>query len=205
MVSQDFSSADALRQFVFTDPAVWTLSTGDGRAALELVKQSNYQPPYRSPFNIALLGDQVFGDFIVDVDCLQTGKEYGHRDMVVVFGFQGPSKYYYTHISTKADDKANQIFIVNDAARVKISKESNSGNNWGLNVWRHVRLERKSSTGEIKVYFEDMARPIMIGADTTFGPGWLGFGSFDDTGKITNIKVWGKSSEPKQAPSFPKS
>ena len=30
----------------------------------------------------------------------------------------------------------------------------------------------------------------MTGTDKTFGSGAIGFGSFDDTGKVTNIKVW---------------
>ena len=34
-------------------------------------------------------------------------KEYGHRDMVFVFGYQSPAKFYYVHIATKADPNAN--------------------------------------------------------------------------------------------------
>lgn len=202
LYSQDFSSPESIKDFVCTDPSVWTVSTADGRSALELTKQSDYKPRYRSPFNIALVGGLVFGDAIIDVDCLQTGKEYGHRDMVFVFGFQDPANYYYTHISTKADDHANQIFLVHEAPRVKISRQSNAGNNWGLNVWHHVRVERRVSTGLIQVYFDDLTHPIMTAEDKTFGPGWLGFGSFDDTGKITNIKVWGPEAEKRQAKAF---
>lgn len=204
LYSQDFAKPDAIKDFVMSDAAAWTVSTAEGKSALELVKQSKYKPPFRSPFNIALIGGQVFGDCVIEADCLQTGKEYGHRDMVFFFGFQGVSKYYYTHIATKADDHANQIFIVKDAPRLKISKESNMGNNWGLNVWHKVRLVRKVSDGSITVYFDDMTKPIMVAEDKNFGPGWVGFGSFDDTGKIANIKVWGTSSEKKQAPEFPK-
>lgn len=202
LYSQDFAGADALRDFILSDPAAWTVSTADGKSALELTQQSKYKPPFRSPFNIALIGGLAFGDCIVEADCLQTGKEYGHRDMVFVFGFQGPANYYYTHIATKADDHANQIFIVKDAPRRKISQQSNAGNAWGLNVWHHVRLERKVSTGSIQVFFDDMSQPIMLAEDKSFGPGWVGFGSFDDTGKIANVKVWGKHAEARQAPEF---
>ncbi len=204
LYSQDFSQPEAIKDFVMSDPSAWTVSTVDGKSALELAKQSKYKPLYRSPFNIALIGGKVFGDCIIEADCLQTGKEYGHRDMVFFFGFQDVSHYYYTHVATKADDHANQIFIVKDAPRLKISQESNAGNNWGLGVWHHVRLERKASDGTIKVYFDDMNKPIMVAEDKNFGPGWVGFGSFDDTGKITNIKVWGKTAEDKPAAEFPK-
>ncbi len=191
--SQDFAAPQAVSDFVFSDPAAWRISPSGDKPALELVKQSNYKPPFRSPVNIALVGDKQFGDFVLDVECMQTGKEYGHRDMVLFFGYQDPANYYYVHIATKADDHANQIFIVDDAPRRKISQESNSGNNWGLNVWRHVRLERRLASGQIKVNFEDMTRPIMVAEDKTFGAGWLGFGSFDDTGKVTAVRVWGPS------------
>lgn len=204
LYQQDFTSADALKDFTFTDPSAWKWSEGDGKLALELHKQSAYKPAVRSPFNIALISGKQFGDFILEAQCLQTGKEYGHRDMVVVFGFQDPSKFYYTHIATKADDHANQIFIVNDQPRVKISKTSNDGNQWGLGVWRKVRVERKVSEGTIKVFFNDMSQPIMTAEDKTFGAGWIGLGSFDDTGKISNVRVWGQQAIEKQAPAFPK-
>lgn len=203
LYTQDFVQPESLNDFALTDPKAWKITSAEnGPAALELLKRREYTPPHRSPFNFALLKDWMFGDFVIELDCLQTGREYGHRDMVVVFGFQNPSQFYYTHIATKGDDHANQIFIVNNAPRTKISKVSNKGNNWGLNEWRHVRVERKLADGTIKVFFEDMNTPIMVAKDETFGPGWIGFGSFDDTGKIKNVKIWGPSAEKKEAPAF---
>ncbi len=195
----------SLDNFVFTDPAAWKVTQGDdGRNALELTQQSKYTPPFRSPLNIALIKGRVFDDFIVEAECLQTGKEYGHRDMVFVYGYQSPSKFYYTHIATAADDHAHNCFIVNEAARVKFAKETTKGVDWGLGVWHKVRLERKASDGTVRVFFDDMAKPIMTAEDRTFGPGFVGFGSFDDTGKITNIRVWGKTVEAREIPPFAK-
>ena len=62
---------------------------------------------------------------------------------------------------------------------------------WGLNVWQKVRIERKVSDGTIRVFFNDMEKPIMVAKDETHGAGQIGFGSFDDTGKVTNIRIWG--------------
>jgi hypothetical protein len=36
-----------------------------------------------------------------------------------------------------------------------------------------------------------MEKPIMVAQDKTHGAGQIGFGSFDDTGKVTNIRIWG--------------
>jgi hypothetical protein len=202
--TQEFLDATALKDFAFTDPTAWKVAEADGKHVLELHQQSKYKPVHRSPFNIALLAGQKFGDCIIEAHCLQTGKEYGHRDMVVVFGFQNPSQFYYTHIATAADDHANNVFIVKDAPRVKIATETNTGNDWGLNVWHKVRVERKASDGTIKVFFDDMAKPIMVAHDKNFGVGWVGFGSFDDTGRIANVRIWAKESVAERAPEFPK-
>lgn len=201
--AQDFAKPDALADFAFTDPSAWKISDADGKPCLELTKQSAYQPAYRSPFNIALLKDKVWGDFVVEADCLQTGKEYGHRDMVLVYGYQSPTKFYYTHIATAADDHAHNCFIVNDAPRAKFAKEVTKGVEWGLGVWHHVRIERKGSDGTVRVFFDDMEKPIMTAEDKTFDTGAVGFGSFDDTGKITNIKVWAKDGETRPTVVFP--
>jgi len=202
--SQDFLSPDSVKDFVFTDAAAWKVSDGDSKTALELVTQSKYTPAVRSPVNIALVRGKTFGDFIMEAQCLQTGKEYGHRDMCFFYGFQSPTKFYYTHIATAPDPHAHNCFLVNDAPRVAIGKEVSAGAKWGLGVWHKVRLERKASEGSIRVWFDDMSKPIMTAQDTTHGAGFVGFGSFDDTGKVANIRIWSKDAAAKDTPEFPK-
>lgn len=194
---QTFEQGDPLKQFAFTDKAAWKVS-GEGKdRALELHQQSRYQPPVRSPVNIALLADWQFGDFILEVDLLQTGREYGHRDMCLFFGLRNPQQFYYVHIATKADPNAHNVFIVNEAPRKNFATKTTTGVNWGLEIWHRVRLERSVKSGSIKVYFDDLEQPIMEAQDTTFGVGHIGFGSFDDTGKVKNIRIWTSKDEPK--------
>ena len=195
LFEQKFDAESSIKDLVFTDPKAWKWSQENNGGALELTQQSQYTPVVRSPVNIALIADKVFTDFVLEADLIQTGKEYGHRDMCLFFGFQNPTNFYYAHIATAADDHAHNIFIVKNAPRTKIAKETTKGVNWGLNVWHKVRLERKLADGTIKVYFDDLAKPIMVAEDKTFGAGGIGFGSFDDTGKVDNIRVWGPSSQ----------
>lgn len=202
LYEQTFESEAALNDFVMSDPAAWKFAKDEKGGALELNKQSQYKPAVRSPVNLALIANKVFTDFILEVDLLQTGKEYGHRDMCLYFGFQEPAKFYYAHIASAADDHAHNIFIVNEKPRSKIAIETTQGVNWGLGIWQKIRLERKGSDGTVKVFFNDMTKPIMIAHDTAFKSGYLGFGSFDDTGKIDNIRIWGPSAETKTAPFF---
>ena len=195
---QRFVTRDSLADFRFTDPTAWGFAKTNDISALALMKQSQYKPIVRSPVNIALIGDKVFGDFVLEVDLIQTGKEYGHRDMCLFFGFQSPTNFYYAHIATAADPNAHNVFIVNNAPRKNFAKETTKGVNWGLGVWHRVRLERNVAAGSIKVYFDDMTKPIMIAEDKTFGVGQIGFGSFDDTGMVDNIRIWAPSVETKQ-------
>ncbi len=175
-----------------TDPAAWKLV--DGRSghgkAYSLFQQSKYTPPYRSPFNYSLIKDAVVTDFRLEADVLSTKPDYPHRSMVMVFGFQDPSRFYYVHFGKKTDDHANQIFIVNDAPRVKISTKTTPGTNWDDN-WHHVKIERNVESGDIKIFFDDMKEPVMTAVDKTFLWGQVGLGSFDDIGNWDDVKLWG--------------
>lgn len=200
---QPFESGDALKHFVFSDPAAWKMEKQGDRLALGLVAQSKYKATHRSPFNISLLNGPHVGDFVLEVEMQQTGKEYSHRDMCLYFGFQDPDHFYYVHIATKTDAHAHNIFIVNDAPRLKISDKTTEGFDWGKpGAWHTVRLVREASSGKIEVYVDKGADPIMTATDKTFGAGWLGFGSFDDTGLVDDIRLWAPEVEEKAVPFF---
>lgn len=206
LYEQKFDSSNALSGFQMTDTNAWKwVDTGhDHGGAMELTQQSKYKPVVRSPVNIALIAEKIFTDFVLEVEMLQTGKEYGHRDMCIFYGFQSPTNFYYTHIATAADPNAHNTFIVDGAPRKNFATETTKGVNWGLNVWHKVRIERTVSNGMIRVYFDDMTKPIMVATNEKFKSGAIGFGSFDDTGRIDNIKIWGPRVESKALPVFPK-
>lgn len=175
-----------------TDANAWKLVDGrPGRGqAFALFQQSKYKPPHRSPVNIALVKDVQVTDFKLEADVLSTARDYPHRSMTMFFGYQDPTHFYYVHFGKKTDDHANQIFIVNDAARVKISTKTTEGTNWD-DAWHHVKIERNTATGDIKIFFDDMKEPIMTAVDKTFAWGQVGVGSFDDIGNWDDVKLWG--------------
>ncbi len=142
---------------------------------------------------------------MLEVELLSTKKPYGHQDMCLFFGFAEPQKYYYNHIAVAADPNAHNIFIVNEAPRKNFAKETTKGVTWGENEWHKVRIERDTKAGTIKSYFNDMTRPIMLAEDKTFTKGHIGFGSFDDVGKVGRIRIWGPSVETKKTECFKKS
>src|SRR3954465_11053322 len=74
-----------------TDPKAWKLLKTDRGQVYCQFQESKYEPPFRSPFNYALLKDVVVGDFVLNAKVQSTCKDYPHRDMVVVFGYQNPT------------------------------------------------------------------------------------------------------------------
>ena len=86
LYEQDFQSRKSLEDFEMTDPQAWQLGEGKTGKALELHAKSVYEPIVRSPLNIAIIKDKKFGSFILEADLLQSGKEYGHRDLCLFLG-----------------------------------------------------------------------------------------------------------------------
>jgi hypothetical protein len=173
-----------------TDPAAWRLEDGPAGKCLSQFAKSKYAPPHRSPFNIALLKEIVVGDFVLEARCRSTVKDYPHRDLCLVFGWQDPGHFYYSHLGKKTDDHANQVFLVNGADRTKISTKTTEGTNW-TDAWVKVKVVRKSA--DIEVYWNDLATPVQTAKDVTFKSGRIGLGSFDDTGAWDDVVLKGSN------------
>ncbi|MBM4024771.1 MAG: DUF1080 domain-containing protein [Planctomycetes bacterium] len=186
---EDFESGAG--RWVPTDPNAWKVVPRGNGHVYSQHRQSKYVPPVRSPVNLARIEDLSVSDFVVQARMEQTSREYGHRDMVILFGYQDPSHFYYVHIATKADAAANSIFIVNGAPRVSIARERTDGTDWSTG-FHDVRIVRDTASGAIEVFYDDMDKPIMRAVDKTFLRGGLGFGTFDDTGNLDDVMIWGR-------------
>lgn len=182
-----------LDSWEFGDATPWKIITlDDGAKALsQFDKKSKFKPPHRSPFHMALLKEPVVTDFVLDATMRSTIKDYGHRDLCLFFGHQDHGHLYYVHLGKKTDDHANQIFIVNGSDRKKISTKTTPGTDWTDN-WHKARIIRDTNSGDIKVYFDDMEKPVMTANDKTFTWGRVGVGTFDDTGDWKEITLKGQ-------------
>lgn len=187
---EDFESGAA--RWRMTDAKAWEVIEENGNHALTLQRSSDYKPKVRSPLSIALALDVNVGSFVLEATVKQTGRDYNHRDLCLFFGYNGPSKFYYVHLATKADDHAHSIFLVNAAARISIASERTEGVVWDDNP-HIIRIARDAESGQIEVFFDDMERPIMKTIDKTFLTGAIGLGSFDDTGTFDNIRLWAET------------
>jgi len=182
---------DGVEGWTPTDVAAWKIVEMDGnRVYSQFKKQSDYEPPHRSPYNISLVNDEYVSDFILTTKVRSTHPDYVHRDVCLFFGYQDPANFYYVHLGMKTDEHANQIFIVDDKPRSKISLTTTPGTTWD-DDWHDVKIVRNVDDGTIEVYFDDMTKPVMTAKDATFTWGRVGVGSFDDTGDWDDFTLHG--------------
>ena len=181
VVSLDLARPEVASRFACSDPAAWTWRDG----ALELTGASDYAPPHRSPRSIALLAEYTVGDFELEFEALQTGREYGHRDLCVFFGFESPERYYYVHLATTPDPNAHNVFLVDRAPRRNLAPVAERGVEWGTGEGHTVRVVRRGAVVEVSFDGETVLRA----EDATIGEGRVGVGSFDDTGRFRRIRL----------------
>ncbi len=185
-----------MKHWKTTDDIFWKVvhlqRDGKPTHALRVLGKSKYQPPVRSPHSIAWLKDTVVGDFVLTVKVESTNYKAGnHRDLCLFWGRQDPSHFYYVHFGAKADPHACQIFIVDGKPRTKITVHEAEGTPWDKR-WHTIRVERTVADGMMKVYFDDMKKPMMTAKDDTFKWGEVGLGTFDDNGNFDDFELRGE-------------
>jgi hypothetical protein len=198
ILDDDFESGMGRWQTSDPDPSdsVWQIvevATEPGQTgnhAFRVTGASKYEPPFRSPLSIAWIKDVKVGDFEITARVQNTNPSGGpHRDLCVFWGRQSPSEFYYVHFGAKADPHACQIFIVNNSDRTMITRNQAVGTPW-TDGWHDIKVTRNG--GEVKVYFDDMTKPLMTAEDTTFGAGEIGIGTFDDSGNFDELILRGE-------------
>ncbi len=203
LVKEDFEHG-GFEKWTTTDPdpaeSVWKIiEVGKpGNHALRCTGVSKFVPPFRSPWSFALIKDTIVGDFELSAHVQETNVEAGaHRDLCFFWGYQDPAHFYYVHLGAKADPHACQIFIVNNAPRLAITVDKAEGTPW-TEGWHDVKVVRNVADGSMKVYFDDMKKPLMTANDKTFTWGQVGLGTFDDHGNFDDVVLRGvKVEKPK--------
>lgn len=191
-IDQTFADPASLSQLRFADPQDWVHQTTDG--GYVETTGSNYAPPHASPHTLAIFFEQKFGAFVLDLEVMQTNPSGGHRDFCIAWGMESPSRFYYAHVAEAHDAVSHNIHIVLDADRTAITKTNTPGFDWGSNVWRKLRVTRNAG-GDMAVYGEGNATPLLTASDTRLGAGYVGIGSFDDKGRVRNVKLWAPSAD----------
>ncbi len=193
LVSDDFEQEN-FDNWLIHPSENWILKRDNDSKVLAL-QEPGKQGKVRAPTAYALLKDFDVTDFVF------TGKIKSYqdpnilaRDMVVIFHYQGPTHFYYVHFSAKSDDKHNIISIVNGKDREKINHEPSGASQARLTdtEFHKFKVSYDSKTHKMLAYLDDMAEPILTATDSTLTHGLIGLGSFDDTGCVDYVKLWGR-------------
>ena len=183
----DLSSPERLDEWTLDGSGVWAIRDG----LLVLEKAGVPAGPIRRPAALAILKTPPLADATLDVEIRSDAPEdVIHRDILLVAGWQSPTRLYYAHLSAVRDNVHNGIFIVDGADRKRIDDESQRPALKDKG-WHKVRLVRTVSTGRIEIFIDGETTPIMTATDTTIPSGRLGVGSFDDPGAFRGIRVHG--------------
>ena len=153
----------------------------------------------RYPFEYAVLKKgPAFGSVQIDASVrLDTPVAESNRDVIIVFGYRSDTEFYYAHVSTdNTIYPHNGIFKVDNADRERIDYQWNGRSEGAAPAitdaaWHEVRVKHLPATGEIAVYLDGSRDPLMTARDTTFGSGRVGFGSFDNIGRLNGLRVTG--------------
>lgn len=178
-------SGEISRDWILDGSGTWGLMDD----MLVLSKAGTLGGPIRRPAALAILRQPAFGRVAITAGIRSTVDPSVIRaDVLVVFGYQSPTQFYYVHLSGVTDAVHNGIFIVNGADRRRID-DGRAVPQLSDREWHRVRLERDPASGRIEVYMDDATTPGLLATDTTFASGLVGFGSFDDTALVRDIAV----------------
>ncbi|AXF58003.1 hypothetical protein DT065_14015 [Salicibibacter kimchii] len=178
-------------------PEKWEF-TGD---EVILAEAGEARPGPRRPSEYAILTEgPEFGSVQIDADVRIDVPEPIGRDVIMIFGYQSDTEFYYAHLSEDNGIYAhNGIFVVNNDDRERIDDQWDGSEGPPPAItdqeYNQVRITHDVETGDIAVFMGGSDEPLMTANDTTFDNGRIGFGSFDDIGTIRDLTVTGSSEQ----------
>jgi hypothetical protein len=171
-------------------PKDWALIDSGGGKALRLAKDGPIGSP-RRPVKFALYEPACVADFELEVKVRRREKS-----LIVVFGYQDRSHFYYAHISSDDGSHSvhNGLFKVYGGSRYRFA---GFGSAPALpdTDWHRIRIVRAVAAGTIAVFVDDDSEPRFEAIDPSFRFGRVGLGSFNETGDFDDFRLRGETSE----------
>ena len=183
------------------DPLTDDLWAFEGNQVILTRPGTNPNDGARRPFEYAIVSKgPELSDVSINAEVrLDESVSVSNRDVVVIWNYQGPKRFYYAHFSQdNTIYPHNGIFVVDNADRRRIDDQWNGSVGAPPAVtdaeWHDVRVDYDAETGEIAVYVDGASEALMTATDTTFAGGRVGFGSFDNYGRARDVHVVGTPS-----------
>ncbi len=195
-----FASQADVSVIVAGNQAGWTFNAeGGGALAFNGAGYTAPAPVNESLSSFGIISTTKLSSFVLDVELAQMNPDQAqpHRDLCIVFNAADHKHFLYAHIAQTHDERSHNIHLINNAPRQPITVTDNGGIMWGTaGTWHKVRLVRDAASGAISVFWDgNLGAPILTANSTAFTSGYIGFGTFQDSGKVRNLKVWAKAPE----------
>jgi len=169
----------------FEGKAQWEIK----KNVLVITENSINRDPYSAPSARAIYEESTFTSFELTAEIKSNAPLTETKgDMIIIFGYQSPTQYYYAHLTGTVDSIHNGVFLVDKSDRRKVDYTEFEPALTDRE-WHSIRLTRDIETGLINIYRDGTKTPIITVNDQTFLQGKIGFGSFNDTGEIRKITV----------------
>ncbi|MCC7493542.1 MAG: hypothetical protein IT204_14405 [Fimbriimonadaceae bacterium] len=169
----------------------WELRRDGDNQYLALIKPGALRTGVRRPGEYVLLKDQRLQDTTLTarVQSLRPTTLKG-RDVVLVFGWQDDTHFYYTHLSNDTNGSTHNVIMKVDGEQRTALQTPKKPEARLSDGWHTARL-RHQPDGQIEVFFDDLEKPLMTARDTAWPAGRVGFGTFDDTAAFDDVAVAG--------------
>ena len=189
-VHTDFT--DGFGPWVPLHTGTWEIQDYGGDSVAALTEAGTQRPPVRRPTAYLFLPDHVWQDVDLTIQARSLEDDsITARDVVLIFGYQDDTHYYYTHVCSSADDKTHNIIMkVAGRERRVIHRETLPEPRLTNDRWHTIRV-RHLADGEIRVYVDDLEEPLMTATDSDYPAGSVAFGAFDDRALFNEVTVEG--------------
>ncbi|MFC1713357.1 hypothetical protein ACFL6S_06810 [Candidatus Poribacteria bacterium] len=168
----------------------WELAKEDRKSLYQLKEPGEYDPGVVRPAEYSLISHITYTDFTFKCKLrCDAPVERRYRDLVIIFGYQDDTHFYYVHFSNISDDLHNGIMLVDGDRRRKLNIDVPKPTLTDMDFHK-VKVKRDIATGDIAVYFD--GKLMMEAQDKTFMVGKVGVGSMDDVGSFDDVYVKGK-------------
>ncbi len=193
----DFSGSTLPPDLTFVSPSTSQWSIGFNVLTLNLISA---QSAPVVPGMIARPGSYALvpGDWR-NVDIRMTAKtlrsaSVANRDVIIPFGYQDQTHFYYAHFSAKSDGTVHTVIMKVTGSQIRqiINQPPTvSPAPFTALVPTNFRVTH-AATGAIAIYCDDLVTPFMTATDTAYPAGRVGFGSFDDPAEFHSFQVSGE-------------
>jgi hypothetical protein len=175
-------------------PARWRFADGEAR----MTSAGTPRPGPVRPYEHAVLtrGPRLGALELRAEVRIDTPTTVRDRDVVLLLGYRGDERYTYVHLAQDArSSNHNGIFLVAGADRVRIDDQGTGGAPPAITdtAWHEVVVTHCPDTGRVAVHLDGATDPQFTATDRRIGPGRVGFGSFDNVGRVRGVQVRGEA------------